>query len=327
MLRSAPLPLPSDSPCARLSLTLSFSLSLSLCSAVSSAQLVDGLLAPRVEGCWSWSPLPSSSSWLLVCCHALRDERCGLRGPPLLTALNAALDDRSAARKDGSGRRASEGGEDSSVGVAVAVAERGSDSGSHSDLGGDDVALLECSHLNGHKYAAICVAIDAASLRPHWWGYVRPEDAPLLIDMHSTKSGHAVANRPRRGGSHGTRDDMTCYRPISHFYALLISRAAFSQARNQLAVNCTLLCSRLGMSTPHQRRCCTSPSLQQPLCALVLWSFVTCPRAGGRLRESGSASVAAASSAVVVVFVTAARAVRGRCKRAAGPCAWPPGCR
>ena len=112
--------------------------------------------AAAAAGGWSSVALPSSAVWFLVCSHALRDRRCGLHGPLLLSAMEEALAQR---------------------GQSEAESRLGSGAG-------DGVALLECSHLNGHRYAAICVAIDSSQRRPQWYGCVRPSDAPLLLKLH-----------------------------------------------------------------------------------------------------------------------------------------------
>ncbi len=108
---------------------------------------------------WSTAVLPASAVWFLVCAHAARDGRCGQLGPQLLSALSGAL--------SGSGSGEASGGAADS---------------------GDSVALLECSHLNGHRYAAICVAVDASQLTPHWYGCVRPEDAARLVSLHASSA-------------------------------------------------------------------------------------------------------------------------------------------
>ena len=104
---------------------------------------------------WSCSLLPVSAVWFLVCCHAERDARCGLHGPKLLSALDGAM------------KELEEGG----AGVGA--------------TGGGDVALMECSHLNGHRYAAIAVAVDSHRWNTQWYGCVRPEHAPLLLSLHT----------------------------------------------------------------------------------------------------------------------------------------------
>ena len=114
-----------------------------------------------LSGVWSCVVLPPSAVWFLVCCHSARDVRCGNHGPPLLAAMSDQLTAQYDTHRPGE--------------------SSGSDSARDS---GDSAALLECSHLNGHRYAAICVAIDSKQLNPQWYGCVREKDAPLLISVH-----------------------------------------------------------------------------------------------------------------------------------------------
>lgn len=57
---------------------------------------------------------PYQTAWILVCCHKLRDKRCGVAGPLIMEELR------------------------------LAAKEKG--------IGGD-VAVLACSHVGGHKFA------------------------------------------------------------------------------------------------------------------------------------------------------------------------------
>ena len=53
----------------------------------------------------------------------------------------------------------------------------------------EDAALLECSHLNGHRYAAVCIAVDWSQRETQWYGCIRPEDAERLVRMHAAAGG------------------------------------------------------------------------------------------------------------------------------------------
>jgi (2Fe-2S) ferredoxin len=92
------------------------------------------------------SGIPYQAAWILVCCHKLRDKRCGVAGPLIMEELR------------------------------LAAKEKGI---------GQDVAVLACSHVGGHKFAGNILVYD--SIGGHWYGRVKPCHAPVIIEEHVVK--------------------------------------------------------------------------------------------------------------------------------------------
>ncbi|XP_048534141.1 uncharacterized protein LOC125513145 [Triticum urartu] len=94
------------------------------------------------------SPEAIKGSFVFVCCHGSRDKRCGVCGPALITRFKEEI--------EGQG------------------------------LDGQ-VAVSACSHVGGHKYAGnvIIFSPDAkGEVTGHWYGYVAPDDVPVLLRQH-----------------------------------------------------------------------------------------------------------------------------------------------
>ncbi|KAK9091830.1 hypothetical protein Syun_026741 [Stephania yunnanensis] len=90
-------------------------------------------------------------SYVFVCCHGSRDRRCGVCGPPLVARLKEEIDARG--------------------------------------LQGQ-VSVSPCSHIGGHKYAGNVIIFGPTAdgeKTGHWYGYVTPEDVPVLIEQHIGK--------------------------------------------------------------------------------------------------------------------------------------------
>lgn len=94
------------------------------------------------------SPEPMSGSYIFVCSHGSRDKRCGVCGPALIKRFKEEIN----------------------------------------GLGLDgQVAVSACSHVGGHKYAGnvIIFSSDAkGEVTGHWYGYVVPDDVPVLLHKH-----------------------------------------------------------------------------------------------------------------------------------------------
>jgi len=94
------------------------------------------------------SPEPISGSYVFVCSHQRRDIRCGICGPALIKRFKEEIN----------------------------------------GLGLDgQVAVSACSHVGGHKYAGnvIIFSSDAkGEVVGHWYGYVVPDDVPVLLHKH-----------------------------------------------------------------------------------------------------------------------------------------------
>ncbi|ERN19217.1 hypothetical protein AMTRI_Chr10g232300 [Amborella trichopoda] len=97
------------------------------------------------------TPEKLSSSYVFVCAHGSRDKRCGVCGPPLVKKFKEEIEAR---------------------GMSSLV------------------SVSPCSHIGGHKYAGnviIFVPNNAGEVTGHWYGYVSPEDVPILLDQHIGK--------------------------------------------------------------------------------------------------------------------------------------------
>ncbi|KAL2335741.1 hypothetical protein Fmac_016954 [Flemingia macrophylla] len=90
-------------------------------------------------------------SHIFVCAHGSRDVRCGVCGPVLMEKLNQEIQLRGLK---------------------------------------DQISVLACSHVGGHKYAGnviiFCPGPDG-KIMGHWYGYVTPDDVPALLDQQIAK--------------------------------------------------------------------------------------------------------------------------------------------
>ncbi|KAK4347745.1 hypothetical protein RND71_034084 [Anisodus tanguticus] len=98
---------------------------------------------------WTSGPQePLSGSYVFVCSHNNRDRRCGVCGPILIEEFGKAIGSR--------------------------------------DLK-NEVHVTACSHVGGHKYAGNLIIFSAdkeGKIAGHWYGYVTPDDVPILLDEH-----------------------------------------------------------------------------------------------------------------------------------------------
>ncbi|XP_058112716.1 uncharacterized protein LOC131255846 isoform X1 [Magnolia sinica] len=98
-----------------------------------------------------WLPGTSETlkgSYVFVCSHGSRDRRCGVCGPALITKFKEEIDARG--------------------------------------LQGQ-VSISPCSHIGGHKYAGNVIIFGPnldGELTGHWYGYVTPNDVPVLLEQH-----------------------------------------------------------------------------------------------------------------------------------------------
>ncbi|XP_047980621.1 uncharacterized protein LOC125222174 [Salvia hispanica] len=89
--------------------------------------------------------------YIFVCCHGSRDRRCGVCGPSIISKFKTEIELR--------------------------------------DLQGK-VSVSPCSHIGGHKYAGNVIIFGPnmkKEVTGHWYGYVMPEDVPLLLEQHIGK--------------------------------------------------------------------------------------------------------------------------------------------
>ncbi|KAL9323266.1 hypothetical protein ACSQ67_008123 [Phaseolus vulgaris] len=90
-------------------------------------------------------------SHIFVCAHGSRDVRCGVCGPVLMDKLNEEIDVRGLK---------------------------------------DQIAVVACSHVGGHKYAGNVIIFSPGpdgKITGHWYGYVTPDDVPALLDRQIAK--------------------------------------------------------------------------------------------------------------------------------------------
>ncbi|KAM0029437.1 putative thioredoxin-like ferredoxin, Thioredoxin-like superfamily [Helianthus debilis subsp. tardiflorus] len=107
------------------------------------------------------SPEPLSGSYIFVCAHGARDKRCGVCGPALVSRFKDEIELRGYQSK---------------------------------------VFVRPCSHIGGHKYAGNVIIFGSSNCQKvtgHWYGYVMPDDVPLLFDQHIEKG--EIVDRLWRG--------------------------------------------------------------------------------------------------------------------------------
>ncbi|KAK1318942.1 hypothetical protein QJS10_CPB04g01362 [Acorus calamus] len=126
------------------------------------ADFVDQVMV-RKEGKWFSGEPPEklTGCHVFVCCHGSRDVRCGVCGPELVQRLKEEI-----------------------------VAE-GMD---------DEVHVRACSHVGGHKYAGNLIIFGpcgGVAIAGHWYGYVTPDDVPVLVNEHIRKG--KIVHRLWRG--------------------------------------------------------------------------------------------------------------------------------
>jgi hypothetical protein len=99
----------------------------------------------------SGNPEILTGSHIFVCAHTSRDRRCGVCGPALIRRLREDIESRG--------------------------------------LKGH-VSVSPCSHVGGHKYAGNLIIYGPnadGEVTGHWYGYVTPDDVPILLDQHIGK--------------------------------------------------------------------------------------------------------------------------------------------
>lgn len=97
------------------------------------------------------TPETLKGSYVFVCSHGSRDRRCGVCGPPLVARFKEEIE-------------------------------------SHGLHG--KVSVSPCSHVGGHMYAGNVIIFGSkidGDVTGHWYGYVTPDDVPLLLEQHIGK--------------------------------------------------------------------------------------------------------------------------------------------
>ncbi|CAH9068944.1 unnamed protein product [Cuscuta europaea] len=111
---------------------------------------VDGFVEDVLVNGKPWaSGLPESlqGAYVFVCAHTNRDTRCGVCGPVLIAKFKEEIQ-------------------------AMILKE--------------PVFVAACSHIGGHKYAGNVIIFSEVEgkVAGHWYGYVTPNDVPVLLDQH-----------------------------------------------------------------------------------------------------------------------------------------------
>jgi (2Fe-2S) ferredoxin len=109
--------------------------------------------------------LPEDTIHIYICCHAARDQRCGVIGPMLLSDIRKY------------------------------IISNPRDVG---NLGPRDVQVFGCSHVGGHKFAGNMVIYRSGWRYGVWYGRVSPQDVPEI--MQETVIGERILGRHWRGG-------------------------------------------------------------------------------------------------------------------------------
>ncbi|XP_057474344.1 uncharacterized protein LOC130762622 [Actinidia eriantha] len=89
--------------------------------------------------------------YIFVCAHGTRDRRCGVCGPPIITRFKEEIEFHGLQGK---------------------------------------VSVSPCSHIGGHKYAGNVIIFGSSingEVTGHWYGYVTPDDVPVLLEQHIGK--------------------------------------------------------------------------------------------------------------------------------------------
>ncbi|KAL3851121.1 hypothetical protein ACJIZ3_013003 [Penstemon smallii] len=97
------------------------------------------------------SPEALRGWYIFVCCHGSRDRRCGVCGPSIISKFKDEIESRCLQGK---------------------------------------VSVSPCSHIGGHKYAGNVIIFGPnmkKQVTGHWYGYVMPEDVPVLLEQHIGK--------------------------------------------------------------------------------------------------------------------------------------------
>ncbi|CAN0875152.1 Altered inheritance of mitochondria protein 32 [Linum grandiflorum] len=94
------------------------------------------------------TPEKLHGSYVFVCSHSSRDRRCGVCGPVIISRFKEEVEVRGLQAK---------------------------------------VSVSACSHIGGHKYAGNIIIFGASvsgGISGHWYGYVSPDDVPILLEQH-----------------------------------------------------------------------------------------------------------------------------------------------
>ncbi|KAK6934623.1 Thioredoxin-like ferredoxin [Dillenia turbinata] len=97
------------------------------------------------------TPEMLKGSYIFVCSHASRDRRCGVCGPSIISRIREEIE-------------------------ACGLQGR--------------VSVSPCSHVGGSKYACNVIIFGSnvnGETSGHWYGYVTPDDVPMLLEQHIGK--------------------------------------------------------------------------------------------------------------------------------------------
>lgn len=97
------------------------------------------------------TPERLKGSYVFICSHGSRDRRCGVCGPALISRFKEEIELHGLQSK---------------------------------------ISVSPCSHIGEHKFAGNVIIFGSkinGEITGHWYGYVSPEDVPLLLEQHILK--------------------------------------------------------------------------------------------------------------------------------------------
>ncbi|XP_058742827.1 uncharacterized protein LOC131615695 [Vicia villosa] len=162
------------------------------------------------------TPETLKGSYVFVCSHGSRDRRCGVCGPVLISRFREEIELHGLQGK---------------------------------------VFVSPCSHVGGHKYAGNVIIFGSninGEVTGHWYGYVAPEDVPLLLQQHIMK-GEIIDSLWR--GQMGLSEDEQITKQEQRLLLNGIGKLEETSASNGSRDNFASCCQSNGVS------CCQSNSV------------------------------------------------------------------
>lgn len=182
------------------------------------------------------TPEPLRGSYIFVCAHGTRDRRCGVCGPPVIARFKEEIESNGLQGK---------------------------------------VSVRPCSHIGGHKYAGNVIVFGSninGKVTGHWYGYVMPDDVPIILEQHIEKGeivdwlwrGQMGLSEEDQKKSQELRLEANGSTDMKRSTAELAQSSEISSStlcRSQ--VEGTGCCQSSGTSSPFP--CCQSPLLPQKM--------------------------------------------------------------
>ncbi|XP_045833222.1 uncharacterized protein LOC123924390 [Trifolium pratense] len=161
------------------------------------------------------TPETLKGSYVFVCSHGSRDRRCGVCGPVLVSRFREEIELHGLQGK---------------------------------------VFVSPCSHIGGHKYAGNVIIFGSSvngEVTGHWYGYVSPEDVPLLLQQHIMK-GEIIDSLWR--GQMGLSEEEQIIKQEQRLLLNGIGILDESFALNESSDNFTSCCQSNGVSCCQENR-------------------------------------------------------------------------